>query len=127
MRIVLALLMIAHGVAHLPGFLVPWRLMTVREMPHVTTILSGRVDLGEGGIRLVGLLWLGGAMVFAAAGVGALLRAPWWSGLALGAAIGSLLLALVSLPAARVGVWANLLILALLIAAGPLGWISLDR
>jgi hypothetical protein len=26
MRIILAILLLVHGVAHLPGFLVPWRL-----------------------------------------------------------------------------------------------------
>jgi hypothetical protein len=34
MRIVLAALLLAHGVAHLPGFLVSWQLRSFPEMPY---------------------------------------------------------------------------------------------
>jgi hypothetical protein len=47
MRIVLALLLLAHGVAHLPGFLVSWQLRSFPEMPYRTAFLGGSVDVGE--------------------------------------------------------------------------------
>jgi hypothetical protein len=58
MRTTLALLLAAHAVAHLPGFLSGWNLLTVPEMPFKTTVLGGRADLGITGIRVLGVLWL---------------------------------------------------------------------
>jgi hypothetical protein len=47
MRIVLAVLMVAHGIAHLPGVLVSWQLRSFPEMPfRTTTILGSSLDVG---------------------------------------------------------------------------------
>ena len=57
MSLVVAVVLVAHGVAHLIGFVVPWRLMTLPEMPYKTTLFAGRLDArravlaGEGGQR----------------------------------------------------------------------------
>ena len=45
MRFVLALLLVAHGVAHLVGFVASWKLATLAELPYKTTVFSGRVDV----------------------------------------------------------------------------------
>ena len=58
MRILLAALLIGHGIAHLVGFVVPWRLVTSAEVPYRTTMLAGSVDLGAAGVRLLGIVWL---------------------------------------------------------------------
>jgi hypothetical protein len=58
MRLAFALFLLVHGIAHLPGFVVAWRLAALREMPYKTTLLDGVVDAGPVGARIVGLLWL---------------------------------------------------------------------
>jgi hypothetical protein len=70
MHILLALILFGHGFAHLPGFLVFWKLATLEEMPCKTTILAGNVDIGDGGIRVVGILCLASALAFAASSIG---------------------------------------------------------
>ena len=84
MRIVLAVLMVLHGVAHLPGFVNEWRLANLEGIAYRTTILAGRVDLGDAGIRVVGLLWLASAVAFCVAGVGAFGNQSWWMPMAVG-------------------------------------------
>jgi hypothetical protein len=57
-KLFLFALLVVHGIAHLVGFVVPWRLLVSADMPYKTTILAGRLDVGANGIRLVGVLWL---------------------------------------------------------------------
>ena len=63
----IAAFLAAHGLAHLLGFLSAWRLGEFTDAPYTTWILNGTVDVGDGGIRLVGLLWLLAAAGFVAA------------------------------------------------------------
>jgi hypothetical protein len=35
-----------------------WQIATLAELPYNTTILAGRIDIGDAGIRAMGLLWL---------------------------------------------------------------------
>jgi hypothetical protein len=112
MRFLLAFLMILHGAAHLPGFVNEWRLANLEGIHYRTTILAGRLDLGDAGIRVVGALWLAGAIAFWVAGAAALGNWSWWIPVATGVALGSLLLSLLELPEARIGAIVNLVILA---------------
>ncbi len=41
MRLALSALLMAHGGAHLVGFVVPWKLLSTAEVPYRTTILGG--------------------------------------------------------------------------------------
>ena len=52
MRLALVALLAAHGIAHLPGFAVPWRLMTSAELPYKTTAFGGAIEIGDTGARL---------------------------------------------------------------------------
>ena len=115
MRILLALIMIAHGVAHLPGFLVSWRLASLADLPYRTTVFAGRLDLGDGGIRAMGVVWLALALAFAAAGVGLLLESPWWGTVARAAIVVSLIACTAALPETRIGVLANIALAAWLV------------
>ena len=63
-RMALSLLFIVPGRAHLPGFLVPWRLAAAAEVPYTTTVLSGTADLPVG-IKIVSILWLLAALALA--------------------------------------------------------------
>src|SRR4051812_42558235 len=122
MRLFMAIVMILHGFAHLPGFLVPWRVTVVKAMPYRTTLLAGRIDVGDLGIRIVGALWLATLAAYVATGVGAIAGAPWWSAAAAVTTVLSLLLGLMSMPEARVGVVLDVVLLVVLAMAGPLGW-----
>jgi len=119
MRIALAVLMAVHGVAHLVGFAGAWRLAP-DGIPYKTTVLAGHVDLGDVGIRAVGVLWMGLAVGFAVAAAGAIGDRSWWQSLAVGVTIASLLMSATEWPEARIGVAINVLILGVLVAGRSL-------
>src|SRR5689334_14581811 len=98
MRGVLAAFLIAHAISHVPGFVVPWRLMTSADMPYRTTLLNGLIDVGDTGIRVVGLAWLAAAAAFAIVAAGLLLRTGWWFPALLPLVAISLVLCLIELP-----------------------------
>ena len=56
MRFILALVLCVHGFAHLV-FVVPWRLAKLEQMPYKTTVLGGSLNIGDVGIRVVGILY----------------------------------------------------------------------
>jgi hypothetical protein len=122
MRIVVAILFIVHGVAHLPGFVVPWRLASLGEMPYRTTILNGTFDVGSFGIRLAGILWLLAGLGFAIAGLAAYGSSPAWPTIALVVTLFSLALTVLGWPEARIGLALNVVILAYLILGARAGW-----
>jgi len=121
-RTALAFLMALHGVAHLVGFAVPWRLTHGDEITYKTTLLAGRLDVGDLGIRIVGIVWLGLAVAFVASAVGAFTQQPWWTAAATWTAVASLGMSLLSLPEAKIGVPVNLVVLATLLIGGRVGW-----
>lgn len=127
MRTVLGLLFLVHGIAHLPGFVVPWRLASPAEMPYKTTVLGGVLDLGPVGIRLVGILWLLAALGFIIAGTAALQGRPGWPGLARAVTLFSLALAVLGWPDARIGLGVDIVILALLLIGARSGWPGVAR
>jgi hypothetical protein len=114
MKIVLGVLLLAHGVAHLVGFLVPWRLFEAADLPYGTTIFAGRVDLGPTGIRLLGLVWLVVALAFAVSAVAVWTATPRALSALLPLVLASLALCAAGWPAAKIGVPVNLGLLALL-------------
>lgn len=59
-----------HGVIHLLGFAVDWRLAQLQTMPYSTTVLADHLDLGTAGIQAVELIWLLAALGCVAVGVG---------------------------------------------------------
>ena len=123
MRFTLAVLMILHGVAHLPGFAGSWRLATFPDLPYHTRLLDGRFEVGDGGMRLVGTLWLLAALGFVVAAVAAIRNEGWWAGAAFVVTLLSLALCALEWPAARVGVPVNLGLVVALLAGRALGWL----
>jgi hypothetical protein len=107
------LLLMVHGIAHLPGFVVPWRLAALAEMPYKTTLLNGVVDAGPAGARVVGLLWLLAGLGCVATAVAALRGIPGWPAYTLGVLVFSLLLCVLSWPDSRIGLAVNLVLLAI--------------
>ncbi len=121
-RIPLGLLCVGHGGAHLLGFLAAWRPRTFPELVHKTTVLAGRVDLGEAGIRAAGVLWLLMGLVFVGAGVLIWRRGASAVGAILWAATASAVLCVFEWPDSQIGVVVNLAIVLIALAALRFGW-----
>lgn len=114
MRFLLAFLFVAHGIAHLPGFLVLWRLKDLPELPYKTTLLAGHWDVGDLGARVTGSLFLLAALAFLVAAVVLVRKAPFGKDLAVGVTLFSLALTGMAWPEARVGFALDLVLLGLL-------------
>jgi hypothetical protein len=121
-RLIFGIFLILHGLVHLLWLVVSWQITEVDGLPYRTTLFSGRLDLGAGGMRFLGLLWALGMVVFVIAGLGLLFSAQWWWTITLAAALYSLLLCIVTWPESRWGALINLGILALLLLGEQLTW-----
>lgn len=120
MKWILASMLLAHGVAHLPGFFVAWELASFPELPFRTTIF-GTVDIGVIGTRLVGVGWMLSAIVFVALAAAMAMRVEVPSAL-LPLALGfSALLCVSAWPKASFGFVANAAIAAVLVAGERYG------
>jgi hypothetical protein len=76
MRFVVAAILAAHGIAHFVGFVFSWRIATLAELPFKTTVLADRVDIGNTGILVMGVLWLVVGLGFSIAAVLVSMRVP---------------------------------------------------
>ena len=121
MRIALAVLMALHGVAHMVGFAGSWQLAATNEIPYKTTVLGGNLDLGDAGIRVVGVLWAVAAVAFVTVSGAAALDKAWWPTAAVIVALGSLALTVLELPQAKIGLVVNLALIATLLFARQMG------
>lgn len=126
-RMILTIVLIVHGLVHLIGFVVPWRLVTLADFEYTTTVLAGRVDIGAAGIRVFGLLWLLATVGYVVAGMGVFTVQPWWQTLTLGVTLLSLVICILGLPETVFGVLINLAILGYLFYADNLGWLPAAR
>jgi hypothetical protein len=116
MEILLTVLLLAHAIAHLPGFLVGWRITSLDAMPYRTTIADGRVDVGDAGMRVMGTLWLAASLLFVASGLGAAADVGWWLPVTIAGVALSMPLAVLWLPDTRAGVAVNALVILLIVA-----------
>jgi hypothetical protein len=118
MRILVAMLLGAHSLAHLPEFLVSWRLIANRpDLPYRTTILGGRVQVGTTGRRVVGLLWLlTGFTVGLAAVLVFRYTDAWWTVTLVAAAMSTVMTA-IGWPDSKTGVVINVVVIAFLVWA----------
>lgn len=124
MASVIVLALLAHALAHVAGFVVPWHLGPVEGIPARTTILGGVVDIGPVGARVLGILWLLTAIAVAAAAAALLLRAPWWSRAALAVLAWSAVLCIIAWPDARPGLIVNAALGGAILAGSRLGWLA---
>jgi len=122
MSIAAAVFFMLHGIAHLVGFVVPWKLANMEDAPYKTTIFADRIDLGDTGIRIMGIGWLLLALAFVAAGVAALLGVSWWPLYTVIVAAVSLVFSILGVPEAKLGVPINIVILAVILWGMQAGW-----
>ena len=115
MVLVLAAAVLAvHGLLHLVGFAVPWRLSGIEPIS-ARRALGGHIQLNVRTARVIGVFWLGAAISFLVAAGGLLLGLPWAAELIIAAAVVSLALCIIGLPEMFLGVIANLLIIVVLL------------
>jgi len=116
-----ATVLAAHGLIHLIGFVVPWRLAVVDGFASRTTALGGVLALGDGGARMVGLAWLVLAIGFVVAAVATLRGVSWAAALTALLALASIVVSVLGLPETGAGIVVNLGILA------ALAWVAFGR
>jgi hypothetical protein len=122
MRELLVLLLFVHAVAHAPSFVVgAWQLRALPQLPYRTTLLAGSIDLGEVGIRIIGVAWLLVALSFTASGVGLALSLAWWQHTAYVAIAFSVVVCILGWPDSRLGLVANAVLAAILFAGTRFG------
>ena len=110
MRVLASFLFVIHGFAHLVGFVVPWRIMDLTDSPYKTTVLGDKIDLGDKGIRILGLLWLFTAIAFFIMGTGVLLERDWWVNATIVVSGFSFLLCILGWPQTRIGLFLGVFI-----------------
>lgn len=110
-----AFIIFAHGLVHLIGVVVYWQLAVVNEIPYKTTLLGGRWDIGETGMRIFGLLWLLGTIGFVVAATGMAIRNAWWQPVLLVTTLFSLVITFLDWDATKFGAITNLIILIILV------------
>ncbi|MFC3984516.1 hypothetical protein [Streptosporangium jomthongense] len=96
-----------HGVIHIAGFLLLWRITEVGELTY------GRMvpDPGTAGGRLVGVVWLGAAALFCCAAVLLAVGRPAWAPTVLAATALSLPILLADLSQTGAGVVVDVVVL----------------
>ena len=107
MRFAVAAILGAHGLAHLVGFVSSWRLATFPELPYKTTTFAGRLDLGDAGIRVMGLLWLLVAVAFFGSAMAVAAEAHWALRFTLVVVVASALLCTAGWPDSQIGLAVN--------------------
>lgn len=103
-----------HGLIHLIGFVVPWRIAALEGFAYRTSALNGALELGDPGARLVGLAWLVLAIAFVVAAVAVWRRARWAAPTVGALAVASLAVCALGLPETIAGIAVNAAILAAL-------------
>ena len=114
MDIALAILLIAHGFAHTVGFVVYWQISDFEEIRYKTTILNGKIDVKDTGIRVIGIFWLLLALAFVFNGIILIIGLSFWEMLSLSISIISLVFCILCLPDTKVGIVVNIIILLFL-------------
>jgi hypothetical protein len=126
MQIIIAIVLFIHGFAHLVGFVVPWKITTLEEVPYKTTILNGKIDFGNVGIRIVGIAWLIIALAFFICCYLIFSQNPKWFIFVNVTILISFILCILGWPDSKIGVFANFFILLVLFVLQWFDWIILD-
>ena len=123
--VIVAVVLIVHGLIHLMGTAVYARHVQIQGLTYKTTLLNGRWDWGETGIRIFGVLWVLPAIGFVAAALAILAGWEWWQPVLVAVTLLSLTLTAVDWSTAFLGTIIDIAILAL-VPLGPriAGWFS---
>ena len=122
-RYLLATLIVAHGVAHIVGFLGPWHLMDPEGVTYSSGLLNGWVHVSDRTMRALGIVWLLLALGFLVTAYAVGTERSWWSPVATTMILASSVMCVVEWPAARIGLAVNAALLAGLLVVRSLGWL----
>jgi hypothetical protein len=126
MKIFLTIYLFIHGFAHLVGFVVPWKIAQLEEIPYKTTLLNGNFDLGDFGIRVIGILWLLIALSFFVSSYLIITQNPIWFIFTIVLILVSIIFCILGWPDSKIGIFANFFILLVIFILQWLDWIILD-
>lgn len=121
-NILLAVALGIHGVIHIIGFLAYFKLAEMKENPYKTTLLAGRWEVGDAGIRAFGAVWLAVMAGYILCAIGLPLNAGWWYPLAISMTVMSLAVCILDVPGTRFGLIINIVLLIILLAGPHIGW-----
>jgi hypothetical protein len=124
-RIITAIVLILHGLIHLIGFVVNFKIAEIEDIKHKTSVLAGKIEIGETGVRILGLAWLLIALAFVISAVALFYAPTWWWTYILVVTILSLIVTILGWPDAQFGAYLNIVILTLLFIGKWLGWFPL--
>ena len=113
LTIIAAVVLIVHGLIHLIGTAVYVTHAEIKGLSYKTTLLGGRWDLGDAGIRVFGLLWILPAVGFVAVALALFAGWMWWKPVLAGVALVSLALTTLDWSSAFMGAIVDIVILAL--------------
>lgn len=78
-RLILALLIAAHGVGHLLGvMIIPMGMLQNNGFNQSSWLLSNKLELNERIVKMLGFLWLIAALAFTASAYGYFYELAWW-------------------------------------------------
>jgi hypothetical protein len=123
MKIALSIYLFIHGIAHLVGFIVPWKITQLEEMSYKTTILNNLIDLKDTGIRIMGIFWLFLAIAFFVYAVLVIIDYYSVNHLVVLTII-SLIFCVLGWPDAKMGILANILIFVFIFLNSKYNWIA---
>jgi hypothetical protein len=126
LQIIVAVVLGLHGLLHLIGPAVYMKLTEIQGFSYKTTLLGGRWDLGESGMRIFGALWIMPAIGFILVAAALLAGWDWWRSIIVAVTFFSLVLTVLDWRVAYAGAILNILILAA-VWLGPriAGWLSM--
>jgi hypothetical protein len=112
--IIVSIVLGLHGLIHLIGTLLYMKLTEVEGFTYKTTLLGGRWDLGEKGIRIFGALWVVPAVGFVIIAVAMLAGWGWWQPALIAISLFSLILTVFDWNVAYAGAIIDVVILVAL-------------
>jgi hypothetical protein len=123
LRVLTSIFFILHGLVHLLWLGSYWKLMEVDGIPYTTRVLAGRINVGDTGIRIVGILWAIATLAWVIAGLGLVFTASWWQAMTIGAALFSSVMCVLGLPVAKFGLLINIATLTVVFLNGQYNWL----
>ena len=107
-----AIVLVLHGLVPALGFVALWRVAELEGIAYRTTVLDGRLEIGDTGARILGLAWLALVPAFVVAAYGVATGRRWALPVVGLVAAASLVVSILGLPDSRPGLMIDVAILA---------------
>ena len=127
MKNAISIFLFLHGIAHLVGFVVPWRIAKMDDMPYKTTLFSGKIDIGDIGdigIRFIGIIWLLLALAYFYSSWITYQQVDYWLPYTFIITIVSLIFCVLALPDSHIGIYINIALIVLYYLNDHFRWLN---